>query len=157
MRSPSPTARSGCPPSRRAEDNPPPAVLEIYSEGGFDIDEDFQELPDHVAVELEFLYLLTFTQNQARQAGDSDALAASEQLQQRFLDAHLGAWIGPFAAAVQAGAETPFYRVLATLTERFVRDAVRRADDALTRRQPGRRSVSRRELHQGLGGAICDM
>ena len=44
-----------------------------------------------------------------------------EQLQQRFLDEHLGAWIGPFAAALQAGAETPFYRVLATLTERFVR------------------------------------
>jgi TorA maturation chaperone TorD len=103
------------------EDNPPPAVLELYSEGGFDIDDAFQELPDHVAVELEFLYLLNFTQNQARQAGDSDALAASEQLQQRFLDEHLGAWIGSFAAAVQAGAETPFYRVLATLTERFVR------------------------------------
>ena len=97
------------------EDNPPPAVLDLYSEGGFDIDDEFQELPDHVAVELEFLYLLAFTQNQARQAGDSDALAASEALQQRFLDEHLGAWIGPFAAAVKSGAETPFYRELAAL------------------------------------------
>jgi len=104
-----------------AEDNPPPAVLAIYGEGGFDIDDEFQELPDHIAVELEFLYLLAFTQNQARQAGDSETLATFEQLQQRFLDEHLGAWIGPFAAALQAGAETPFYRVLATLTERFVR------------------------------------
>jgi putative dimethyl sulfoxide reductase chaperone len=116
-----PYGTSWLPAQPPAEDNPPPAVLELYSEGGFDIDDAFQELPDHVAVELEFLYLLNFTQNQARQAGDSDALAASEQLQQRFLDEHLGAWIGPFAAAVQAGAETPFYQVLATLTERFVR------------------------------------
>lgn len=103
------------------EDNPPPAVLALYSEGGLDIDDEFQELPDHVAVELEFLYLLAFTQNQASQAGDSDALATSELLQKRFLDEHLGAWIGPFAAAMKSGAETGFYRVLATLTERFVR------------------------------------
>ena len=103
------------------EDNPPPAVLAIYSEGGFDIDDEFQELPDHIAVELEFLYLLAFTQNQARQVGDNEALAKAEELQKRFLDEHLGAWIGPFAAALQAGAETPFYRELATLTERFVR------------------------------------
>ena len=116
-----PYGNSWLPAQPPAEDNPPPAVLELYSEGGFDIDDEFQELPDHVAVELEFLYLLAFTQNQARQTGDSDALAASEQLQQRFLDEHLGTWISPFAAAVQAGAETPFYRVLATLTERFVR------------------------------------
>ncbi len=116
-----PYGASWLPAAAPVEDNPPPAVLELYSEGGFDIDDAFQELPDHVAVELEFLYLLSFTQNQARQAGDSDALAASEQLQQRFLDEHLGAWIGPFSAAVQAGAETPFYQVLAMLTERFVR------------------------------------
>ena len=103
------------------EDNPPPAVLDLYSEGGFDIDDTFQELPDHVAVELEFLYLLGFTQNQARLAGDSDALAASEGLQQRFLAEHLGAWIGPFAAAVKSGAQTAFYRELAALTTRFVR------------------------------------
>ncbi len=103
------------------EENPPPAVLAIYSEGGFDIDDAFQELPDHIAVELEFLYVLAYTQNQARQAGDSEVLANAEHLQKRFLDAHLGAWIGPFAAALQAGAETPFYQVLAMLTERFVR------------------------------------
>ena len=102
------------------EDNPPPAVLAIYREGGFDIDDEFQELPDHIAVELEFLYLLAFTQTQARQTGDSDALAASEHLQQHFLKEHLGAWIGPFAAAVQAGAKTLFYRELAAFTAHFV-------------------------------------
>ena len=102
------------------EDNPPPAVLAIYSEGGFDTDDEFPELPDHIAVELEFLYLLAFTQNQARQAGNNEALANAEQLQKRFLDEHLGAWIGPFTAAVKSGAQTAFYRELAALTARFV-------------------------------------
>lgn len=97
------------------------AVLELYEQGGLEIDEAFRELPDHVAVELEFLYLLTFTQNQARHLGDTDALSGSQRLQSRFLDQHLGAWIGPFTVAVKAGAQTGFYRALAELTERFVR------------------------------------
>jgi TorA maturation chaperone TorD len=96
------------------------AVLALYREGGFATGDEFQDLPDHVAVELEFLYLLTFKRNQAQREGrDADA-AAAESLQRRFLREHLGAWIGRFADAVQAGAETAFYRELAALTSRFV-------------------------------------
>ncbi len=102
-------------------DNPPPAVLELYSEGGFEIDPEFMELPDHVAVELEFLYLLVFTENRAASVGDADALTATQSLRQRFLAEHLGAWIEPFTAALADGAGTAFYRELALLTERFVR------------------------------------
>ncbi len=102
------------------EDNPPLAVLDLYSAGGFEIDEAFGELPDHVAVELEFLYLLIFNKNKASQAGNMDDLTLTELLQRRFLGEHLGAWIVPFAAAVKAGAETAFYRELAEFTERFV-------------------------------------
>jgi len=108
-------------PPEPGDDIPPPAVLQLYSEGGFDLDEEFSELPDHVAVELEFLYLLTFNANRARAAGEHATLAATEQLQRRFLSEHLGAWIGPFADAVKSGAETDFYRELAEFTERFVR------------------------------------
>ena len=101
--------------------DPATAVLDLYSAGGFEIDDGFRELPDHVAVELEFLYLLTFTRNQADAVGKTNAVSSTELLQRRFLDEHLGAWIGPFAAAVKAGAETAFYRELAAFTERFVR------------------------------------
>lgn len=103
------------------EENPPPAVLALYSAGGFEMDDEFKELPDHVAVELEFLYLLTFNKNRADAAGETDDAAATEALRKRFLREHLGAWIGPFAAAVKAKAETDFYRELADFTERFVR------------------------------------
>jgi len=97
------------------------AVLELYREGGFEVDEGFLEVPDHIAVELEFLYMLVFKQNEAHRAGLADARAAWEQLQAMFLGEHLGKWVTPFAAAVRAGARTPFYRELADLTERFVR------------------------------------
>ena len=103
------------------DENPPPAVLALYSAGGFEMDDEFKELPDHVAVELEFLYLLTFNKNRAVAAGEMNDAAATEALRERFLREHLGAWIGPFAAAVKAKAETDFYRELADFTERFVR------------------------------------
>lgn len=97
------------------------ALEGLYSEAGFEIDEELGELPDHVAVELEFLYLLTFKQNEARRAGEEVAIAGWDQLHDLFLRGHLGAWIGRFAAAVQAHAQTAFYRELADLTARFVR------------------------------------
>jgi len=95
------------------------AVLELYRQGGFELDEQARELPDHVAVELEFLYLLNFKLNQARRTGDGEALASIGQLERRFLREHLGQWIVPFATAVSAGAETAFYRELGAFTERF--------------------------------------
>ena len=45
------------------------AVLDLYQEGGFELDDEFREVPDHVAVELEFLYLLIFKRNEAQRAG----------------------------------------------------------------------------------------
>ncbi len=112
-----PYGASWLPGPPQGEDNPPPAVLEIYSEGGFDIDPEFMELPDHVAVELEFLYLLNFNEQRAVSAAEHQAL---QTLKQRFLREHLGAWIAPFSAAVGSAAQTEFYRVLAAFTKRFV-------------------------------------
>lgn len=96
-------------------------VLELYAQGGFDIDENFHDLPDHVAVELEFLYLLAFRQNHALRAADQPAMAKWLQMERHFLGEHLGAWCGRFTAAMAAGAETDFYRELAVLTDVFVK------------------------------------
>jgi len=97
------------------------AVLALYEQGGFEIAEDFRELPDHIAAELEFLYLLIFRENQVRRTGEPEALGSTAGLRKRFLEEHLGRWIGPFTSAVRAGAQSAFYRELAELTERFVR------------------------------------
>jgi len=96
------------------------AALEFYEQGGLDVSDDLQELPDHVAVELEFLYLLIFAQNQAHLGGNPEEISAANALHHRFLVEHLGVWVGSFAAAVKAGTEVAFYRELAGFTERFV-------------------------------------
>lgn len=103
------------------------ALGKLYAEGGFEVAESFRDLPDHIAAELEFLYLLTFRRNRAQATGDAATVAAVDALRGRFLDEHLARWIPPFTAALRAGAETPFYRALAKLTDRFVATESNRA------------------------------
>lgn len=90
------------------------ALLDLYAEGGFDIDESFRDLPDHVAAELEFLYLLNHRLHRST-AGSTEA-ADLINLRQRLLTDHMASWLGPFTQALEHGAETPFYRALGTLT-----------------------------------------
>ena len=96
------------------------AVLAYYAEGGFDISEDFREFPDHVAAELEFLYLLIFSLNRSKNEEPLGDFGKLLILYRCFLETHLGAWIPDFAAAVDSSAQTEFYRLLARMTARFI-------------------------------------
>ena len=97
------------------------SVKQLYEEGGFEIDEAFQDLPDHIAVELEFLYLMNYRELESRRAGDPGQAEKYAALKRRFLDQHLGVWLGSFLEALHREAQTGFYEVLAELTERLVR------------------------------------
>jgi TorA maturation chaperone TorD len=96
------------------------AVSELYREAGFDLDQTFRELPDHIAAELEFLYLLIYRENEARFKEDVSGVQKVARLRTRFLNGHLGRWVSAFTAAIGAGARTGFYRELGELTNVFV-------------------------------------
>jgi len=99
------------------------AVLALYREGGFHVAEAFAEMPDHVAVELEFLYLLNTRLGDGQlEISERNRLAA---LERSLLDEHLGQWIIAFTEAVKKGSCTDFYGKLADLTQRFILDAQR--------------------------------
>lgn len=96
------------------------AVVRAYADGGFEVDEGFRDLPDHIAAELEFLYSLLFREAAAHHAGNAATRSDAAAVRRAFVERHLGRWVGSFTQAMQAGAETPFYRSLAALTEAFV-------------------------------------
>jgi len=100
--------------------DPTLALVDLYEQGGFEMDPEFRDLPDHIAVELEFLYTLLFAIAAATQSGDEPAMAHALALRAALLDQHLACWIAPFAAAVGKNAACAFYRELAGLTEVFV-------------------------------------
>lgn len=104
-----------------------------YELAGLDMAEEIRDAPDHIAIELEFMYYLVFRHYEALQ---SDPPAAQQwQTQQiSFLDRHLGQWVGPFAEKVRENARTEHYRILASVTASFIQlDSQTLATDPLDR------------------------
>jgi TorA maturation chaperone TorD len=96
-------------------------ALECYRAGGFEPDAAFHEMPDHVAVELEFLYLLSFRTAKALADDDNRAAAEVQTTTRTFLHSHIGRWVADFSGRIVKGAELRFYPLLAELLLRFVK------------------------------------
>lgn len=96
------------------------ALIELYDSGGFELDPDFRDLPDHVAVELEFLYTLEFQLAASLKANDGKAFEHAGTLRWALLNQHLGIWVDPFANALGNHAVCDFYRQLGKFTSGFL-------------------------------------
>lgn len=65
------------------------AIKEFYQHSGVDISDTFDDLPDHLCVELEFVQLLCFREDEASRAGDAGLLAGVRATEIEFLDRFL--------------------------------------------------------------------
>jgi len=95
-------------------------VAAFYHACGLHLADDFHELPDHFAVELEFLSYLAFKQREAATAGDSAEAERLKGLQREFLDSFLLPWLTQFTDAVINDGEALFYVAIARCTAAFV-------------------------------------
>ena len=95
-------------------------VAAFYHNCGLTLAEDFHELPDHFAVELEFMSFLAFKQREAEVSGDTDEVARIVSLQREFLDRFLLPWLEPFTSAIITDAEAPFYQAIARCSAAFI-------------------------------------
>lgn len=105
--------------TRRVMGNSTIDVRNKYGEEGLDI--GLKEAPDHIAIELEFMYFLIFKEVEAIRNSDSESAASYLKKQRAFLETHLGIWISEFADNVEANAQTEFYKNLARFTKSFVK------------------------------------
>ncbi len=96
-------------------------ALEIYRETGLDMAQDFNDAPDHIAVEQEFMYYLVFEEIKASAGGFYTIAVDYVEKQKSFLKTHLGAWIPAFSTQIVENAETEFYKNLPYLTTQCVR------------------------------------
>lgn len=65
------------------------AIKDFYHRNGVDISESFDDLPDHLCVELEFCQLLCFRENDAILQQDEEVVAGIRKTQTEFLDRFL--------------------------------------------------------------------
>lgn len=100
-----------------------PSVIDVkrrYSEAGLVVSKDFKDLPDHIAVELEFMYFLCT--NEARDV--KEATEIWRERQSEFLVSHLLPWVSTFAEAVLINTTSPFYRAATNLLKEFLEDEI---------------------------------
>ena len=84
-----------------------------------------KEAPDHIAIELEFMFFLISKELDEFRASNFDGAEAFRKKQQVFLELHLGRWVSQFADKVEERAQTEFYKNLAEATKSFVHEDLR--------------------------------
>ena len=97
-------------------------VRNWYEKDGLNI--VINDAPDHIAMELEFMYYLVVKQTQATKKGNLQDIQLYQQKQKTFLCSHLARWLPEFAKNVRENAQTEFYRKLARLTEIFIQKEI---------------------------------
>jgi nitrate reductase assembly molybdenum cofactor insertion protein NarJ len=75
-------------------------ITGFYQAFGFTMGGNVRERPDHISVEIEFMYLLALKEAYATVNGTKEQLEICIDAQKAFLKEHLGRWIGLFAQAV---------------------------------------------------------
>lgn len=91
-----------------------------YREVGLDISKDFQEAPDHIVAELEFMYFLVFKEVEAISSSDVEAAVDYIGKQESFLELHLVTWVTDFVNRIEENAQTEFYKNLGRCTRTYV-------------------------------------
>ncbi|MEE9599708.1 MAG: molecular chaperone TorD family protein, partial [Anaerolineales bacterium] len=93
----------------------------VYGLAGLAVSPEMNELPDHVAVQLEFMSFLCEKELIALQNNDQKVLADSQQEQRRFLRDHLARWFPQFAKkALEEADRDSFYRQVVETTYAFL-------------------------------------
>ncbi len=95
-------------------------VMARYQDADFGVSPDFNEVPDHIAIEFEFLYLTCFNEALAQNEERADDQQYWHQLRQQFIADHIGRWVNDFCDKLRKNTQFDYYRQLADLTQRFI-------------------------------------
>ncbi len=94
---------------------PAEAALRAYREAGLALAKDYQDLPDHLAAELEFLSWMGQQEVSAYEREDNEAGNQWEERGKAFLSQLVLPWLPEFCRRVEEASRISFYRELARL------------------------------------------
>ncbi len=111
-------------------DNP---VLTLYNALDFRVELDKARVvsPDHIGVELEFMYMLCSAMKKAEEAEDSEAMKELLYVQKGFLEDHLLDWAPMFLINMKKESRTPLYHDGAELALEFLLSDFEYVNDTL--------------------------
>jgi putative dimethyl sulfoxide reductase chaperone len=90
-------------------------VMKFYRKAGFHVDCGYNDLPDHISLEFEFLGIIS-----AKEARSRKRDGIHERLRQEFLSHHMLPWVPVFCKKIVTHSRSRFYTGLAVLTAEFM-------------------------------------
>jgi len=96
-------------------------AVKTYRSAGVKMDNSQDDMPDHISVEMEFIYYLLNREDEAGKAGNKEEADRFRQIRENFMERHLGAWAFDFTKKMREAAKTSFYSGLADCTTAFLR------------------------------------
>lgn len=95
-------------------------VIRLYEEAGLVMDKDFKELPDHIAVELEFMYYLIHKEVEALERSEKDKATALKATRNHFFNRLFSPWVPAFCEKMKESTNNPYYINLADCLSTFI-------------------------------------
>ncbi len=95
-------------------------VIKTYQKEGLSRSNDFKDLPDHIAVEMEFISHLIYKEIDALEKSDFNTAWEYMNKQEAFLNTFLRRWVPPFCKKIKEGTDNGFYTALADCVSTFV-------------------------------------
>ncbi|MDZ7605048.1 MAG: molecular chaperone TorD family protein [Cyclobacteriaceae bacterium] len=92
----------------------------FYRTCGFSFQNTVKDMPDHIAVELEFLYTLKFKINTLLQEGNFESAQRLEQLYAEFIKNHFSIWVPRLCGKVIDEANGTYYAELCKWLHGFI-------------------------------------
>lgn len=100
-----------------------PTVLDVkkrYNEAGLEIAKSFTDLPDHIAIELEFMCFLCTKESESVASGADESIWRHRQ--EEFCKLHLEPWIEEFSSRVINNTRSAYYRAAAELLRDWIQE-----------------------------------
>jgi len=95
-------------------------VKKAYADLGYCLPQGWNELPDYVGIELDFLRYLCGEEAGAWKTGKKSRALVCLNKEKEFLCGHVLEWVPKFCDEVLASAKEDFYRGMAQVTKAFV-------------------------------------
>jgi TorA maturation chaperone TorD len=95
-------------------------VLTFYHEHGILFPEEIHLLPDHIAIELEALRLLSELESEAVSSSRPDRVSQYRRITGTFIAEHPNRWVPTFCDRILQNTSNPYFRVVAQLTRSFI-------------------------------------
>lgn len=95
------------------------AVQQWYRLGALDISPEWEDLPDHIALELAYLAHLCAKEQEFASGGQEGLLGRAWEMERDFLAAHVVSWAGAMSHRIQSKTSHPYFLAVAALLVEF--------------------------------------